>query len=148
MDDPWYQTDLDMLKLKESSQQEFNTVSIRVVSVAGTLERAKELQRRTGAVFSQFALSGGNSIVLKDVQTGESSETINDEPVMEMCDWELAALWHIPWSSESVSPGLIPVRGVEMRCPDADEVIGLYRIGDYDRPNGDTEGVFLNSKMM
>ena len=148
MDDPWYQTDLDMLKLKASSQQEFNTVSIRVVSAAGTLERAKELQRRTGAVFSQFALSGGNSIVLKDVQTGESSETINDEPVMEMCDWELAALWHIRWSSESVSPGLIPVRGVEMRCPDADEVKGFYRIGDYDRPNGDTEGVFLNSKMM
>ena len=67
---------------------------------------------------------------------------------MEMCDWELASLWHIPWSSESVSPGLIPVRGVEMRCPDTDEVRGFYRIGNYDRPNGDTGGVFLNTKMM
>ena len=148
MDDPWYQTDLDMLKLKASNQQEFNTVSIRVITAAGTLERAKELQRRTGTVFSQFALSGGNSIILQHIQTGNSSETIQDRPVMEMCDWELASLWHIPWSSESVSPGLIPVRGVEMRCPDADEVRGFYRIGGYERPNGDTEGVFLNSKMM
>ena len=148
MDDPWYQTDLDMLKLKAANQQAFNTVSIRVITAAGTLERAEELQRRTGAVFSQFALSGGNSIVLQHIQTGDPSETIRDAPVMEMCDWELASLWHIPWSSESVSPGLIPVRGVEMRCPDADEVRGFYRIGDYDRPNGDTEGVFLNSKMM
>ena len=55
-------------KLKASSQQDFNMVSIRVISSAGTLEHAKELQRRTGAVFSQFALSGGNSIVLQYVR--------------------------------------------------------------------------------
>ena len=148
MDDPWYQTDLDMLKLKAANQQEFNAVSIRVTVSAGTAQRAKELQRKIGTVFSQFALSGGNSIVLCDETTGDSPQFIHDGPVMEMCDWELASLWHIPWSSESVSPGLIPVRGVEMRCPDADEVRGFYRIGSYDRPNGDTEGVFLNSKMM
>ena len=148
MDDPWYQTDLDMLKLKVSSQQEFNTVSICVTVAAGTLERAKELQKRVGAVFSQFALSGGNSIILHDIKAEKPFETFHCGPVMEMCDWELASLWHIPWNSGSVSPGLIPVRGVEVRCPDADEVNGFYRIGAYDRPNGDTEGVFLNSKMM
>ena len=148
MDDPWYQTDLDMVKLKAVSQQELNSVSIRVTVSSPDPGRSRELQRRIGLVFTRFAYPGGNSIVLKDLHADVNLPLECDRPMMEMCDWELAALWHIPWSSESVSPGLIPVRGVEMRCPDTDEVKGFYQIGEYDRPNGDTEGVCLNSKMM
>ncbi|MBQ4513928.1 MAG: type IV secretion system DNA-binding domain-containing protein, partial [Anaerolineaceae bacterium] len=148
MDDPWYQTDLDMVKLKAVSQQELNSVSIRVTTASSNPERSRDLQRRIGLVFTRFAYPGGNSIVLKDLHADVNLPLECDRPMMEMCDWELASLWHIPWNSESVSPGLIPVRGVEMRCPDVDEVKGFYRIGEYDRPNGDTEGVCLNSKMM
>ncbi|MBQ6322216.1 MAG: DUF87 domain-containing protein, partial [Lachnospiraceae bacterium] len=148
MDDPWYQTDLDMLKLKAESQQEFNTVTIRVTAAASEEKRARELQRRIGLVFTRFASPGGNSIVLKELREEGDRLSEADRPVMEMCNWELASLWHIPWNSDSVSPGLIPVRGIEIRCPDADEVRGFYRIGEFDRPNGDTEGVFLNSRMM
>ena len=148
MDDPWYQTDLDMVKLKAMSRQELNIVSIRVTAASADPVRPHELQKRIGLVFSRFACPGGNAVVLKELHADVNLPPECDRPVMEMCDWELAALWHIPWSSESVSPGFIPVRGVETRCPDPDEVKGFYRIGEYDRPNGDTEGVFLNAKMM
>ena len=148
MDDPWYQSDLDMVRLKTVSQEELNSVSIRVTTASSNPERSSELQKRIGLVFSRFSYPGGNSIVLKDLHADVNLPLECDRPMMEMCDWELASLWHIPWNSESVSPGLIPVRGVEMRCPDADEVKGFYRIGEYDRPNGDTEDVCLNSKML
>ncbi|MBQ6482431.1 MAG: hypothetical protein IJI45_15085, partial [Anaerolineaceae bacterium] len=37
MDDPWYQTDLDMVKLKVMSQQELDSVSIRVTVASSSL---------------------------------------------------------------------------------------------------------------
>lgn len=146
LDDPWYLTDLDMLKTKAESQQEFNLAALRVITASPDPERSHGLQKRFGQIMNRYGLSGGNSLEIKKIREGIPLDT--DVPVMEMCDWELASFWHIPWSSDSVSPGLIPVRGVEMRCPDAEEVSGSYRIGSFTRPNGGTGGVFLNPEMM
>lgn len=148
MDDPWYRTDLDLLKMKAGAQQEFNLVTIRITASSGSCERSQEIQDRMRSVMNLYALSGGNSLVPKKMYGRSEQPNELDVPVMEMCDWELSSLWHIPWISGSVSPGLLPVRGVEIRCPDADEVSGFYRIGEFTQPNGDAGGVFLNSKMM
>ena len=148
MDDPWYRTDLDMVKMKAESQHEFNLVSVRLSASSCSIERSHEIQKRMRSVMNLYSLSGGNSLVPVSLHEGCYVPQSEETPVMEMCDWELASFWHIPWISGSVSPGLIPVRGVEMRCPDMDEVTGFYRIGDFTQPNGDTGGVFLNSKMM
>ena len=148
MDDPWYRTDLDMVKMKAESQHEFNLVSVRLSASSCSIERSHEIQKRMRSAMNLYSLSGGNSLVPVSLHEGCYVPQSEETPVMEMCDWELASFWHIPWISGSVSPGLIPVRGVEMRCPDMDEVTGFYRIGDFTQPNGDTGGVFLNSKMM
>ena len=148
MEDPWYLADLETLRKKVSFQHEYNLVSIRVTASSGTLQRALVLQKRFETILNSYSFSGGNSLVTRDIFNGSAPYPDTEMPVMEMCDWELASLWHIPWNSASVSPGLIPVRGMEMRCPDPDEVSGFYRIGSYARPNGDIGGVFLNSAMM
>ena len=148
LDDPWYRTDIDMVKMKAESQQEFNAVTVRLSAASRSVERSEEIQNRMRSVMNLYSLSGGNSLVPAALHEGCYVPQTEDVPVMEMCDWELASFWHIPWISGSVSPGLIPVRGVEMRCPDADEVAGFCRIGEFTQPNGDTGGVYLNSRMM
>jgi hypothetical protein len=57
---------------------------------------------------------------------------------------ELAGFWHPPVVNEQVSPGLIPIRSVEVRAPDPRDVRGIYRIGSSFRPDGGTEPVHIS----
>ncbi len=149
--DAWYMSDLEAVKSKVTSQQDFNKVAIRVVSAADNAEAAEEMQQRIRLIFNQYSQAGGNSFVQKDRSENFSPKLLTDEDnpvVMWMSDAELGGLWHIPYNAESVSTGLIPVRGVEMRCPDIDDVAGFYRIGSFIQPNGEEQSVCLNEKML
>lgn len=148
LDDPWYRTDLDMLKLKAEGRREFNNITITVSAGSSDPARVREIQDRIRLILGRFGSSGGNSLVPVFRREGTVPPDDPSLPVMEMCDWELAGFWHIPFVSKTVSPGLIPVRGVEVRCPDADEVAGFYRIGGFRLPNGGKNGVFLNEEFM
>ena len=151
--DAWYTTDLETVKMKATSQQEFNKVVIRVVAASDNTDSASEMLKRIRLIFNQYSLAGGNSLILKsqldDVLFSPKLTTDEDNPlVMWMSDAELGGLWHIPYNSDSVSPGLIPVRGIEMRCPDVDDVAGFYQIGSFTQPNGESQPVNLNQKML
>ena len=151
--DSWYSTDLETVKNKATSQNDFNKVVIRVVAASDKTENAEDMRRRIRLIFNQYSLAGGNSFVqkskLEDTLFSPKLLTDADDPhVMWMSDAELGCLWHIPYNSESVSPGLIPVRGIEMRCPDVDDVAGFYQIGSFTQPNGEGQPVNLNPKML
>ena len=151
--DAWYMSDLEAVKSKVTAQHDYNKVAICVVSASDNAETAEEMMRRTRLIFNQYSQAGGNAFVLKsEIKNSSFSPkllTAADSPfVMWMSDAELGGLWHIPYNSESVSTGLIPVRGVEMRCPDIDDVAGFYRIGSFVQPNGEEQSVSLNEKML
>ena len=151
--DAWYTTDLETVKSKATSQKEFNKVVIRVVAASDTKQNAEDMLQRIRLIFNQYSLAGGNSFEqkskLEDTLFSPKLLTAADDPVvMWMSDAELGGLWHIPYNTESVSPGLIPVRGIEMRCPDVDDVAGFYQIGSFTQPNGEGQPVYLNQKML
>ncbi|MBQ6520206.1 MAG: type IV secretion system DNA-binding domain-containing protein [Anaerolineaceae bacterium] len=153
MTDAWYRTDLETVKQKAVSQNEFNRVAIRVVAASDNMDSAKEMLQRIRLIFNQYSLAGGNSLKqqteYEDIMFSPKLMTASDSTlVMWMSNAELGGLWHIPYNSESVSTGLIPVRGVEMRCPDIDDVAGFYKIGEFVQPNGTRQDVNLNSKML
>lgn len=151
--DAWYMSDLEAVKSKVISQQEFNKVAIRVVAASDNAESAEEMLQRIRLIFNQYSQAGGNAFVQKskieNCLFSPKLLTAADSPVaMWMSDAELGGLWHVPYNAESVSTGLIPVRGVEMRCPDIDDVAGFYRIGSFVQPNGEEQSVYLNEKML
>lgn len=58
---------------------------------------------------------------------------------------EIAGLWHPPIINDRISPGLVPIRGVEMRSPDPQDVKGFYQIGTYFTAEGAKKTVNISS---
>lgn len=153
MDDSWYSSDLSLIQEKVMHQDEFTQSAIRVAAFSPSRERTDDLARRVTLALNQYSIAGGNSFrqdncdVVRQINPDKFLDS-DDERVMWMADSEISGLWHIPIINESVAPGLIPVRGVEMRSPDAKDVEGFYQIGEYLLPTGERRPVNVNHKML
>jgi len=149
IDDPWQGADLSLVRKKVVEQDAFFKVAIRAGVWAGSETRRRELLARLEDAMNQFAVVGGNRLVLaqEDVDTS-ASRSANQLDKEKSWIWlgtrELAGFWHPPIVNERVSPGLIPIRAVEWRSPDPRDVRGTYRIGRSFRPDGDTEPVHIS----
>ena len=152
-DDPWSGADLSLVRQKVVSQDSFCQVAVRASVWAPTVGQAKALAVRLDNTMSQYSLAGGNGFAFDY----DDFEGMGPWPVQMAKDeklwmWlgpdEIAGLWHPPIVNEQVSPGLVPVRGVEMRSPDPQDVRGFYRIGKYFTPDGGSKAVHISSTAM
>jgi len=149
-DDPWRAADLKLVWQKVVNQDSFYQVAIRASVWAGTIDRARELALRIDNSMGQYGQSGGNCFV-----GGEDSlAKMGPWPIQlhgEEKRWmwlgpdEVVGLWHPPIVNERVSPGLVPVRGVEIRSPDPEDVEGVYEIGRYFTADGRSKPVRIGS---
>jgi hypothetical protein len=142
-DDPWQGADLALVRQKVIHQDIYFQVAIRASVWATSSTRASELLKRMDNALSQYAVAGGNRLVLaQDPFDGFGAWPVKKGSSADGLIWlgpdELAGFWHPPVVNEQVSPGLVPVRGVEVRAPDPDDVRGFYEIGKYFRPDGHT----------
>jgi len=148
-DDPWQGADLSLVRQKVIEQDTFFKVAIRAGAWASSPERRRELLQRLEAQMGQFAVAGGNRLILRNHDPGGNGgqSAIQDDggdSWMWLGSKELAGFWHPPVVNEQVSPGLIPIRSVEVRAPDPRDVRGIYRIGSSFRPDGGTEPVHIS----
>jgi len=148
-EDPWQGADLSLVRQKIITQDTFYKVTIRASAWASSAERRKELLLRLEAQMGQYAVAGGNRLSLRNHDPGDNRDhSPMREDVAENWMWlgtkELAGFWHPPVVNEQVSPGLIPIRSVEVRAPDPRDVRGSYRIGSSFRPGGGTEPVHIS----
>jgi len=148
-DDPWQGADLSLVRQKVVEQDTFFKVAIRAGAWAASPERKRELLQRLEAQMGQFAIAGGNRLILRNHDPGGNGDqsAIQDsggDSWMWLGSKELAGFWHPPVVNEQVSPGLIPIRSVEVRAPDPRDVRGTYRIGRSFRPDGGTEPVHIS----
>jgi len=148
-EDPWQGADLSLVRQKIIQQDTFFKVAIRVGVWTTSPSRKRELLMRLSDAMGQFAVAGGNRLVLveDDLDNSGPRSTIrrpSEKGWMWLGTKELAGLWHPPIVNERVSPGLVSIRGVEVRAPDPRDVRGFYRIGNYFRPDGGTEPVYIS----
>ncbi len=151
-DDPWRGADLALVRQKVVRQDAFFRVAIRASLRAASQERAWTLLSHLENAMSQYALVGGNRFVLaEDPLEGQGAwpaGPAGDGNWIWLGPDELAGLWHPPVVDEQVSPGLVPVHGVEVRAPDPRDVQGFHRIGEYFRPDGGMGPVHANGTML
>jgi hypothetical protein len=151
-DDPWQGADLDMVRHKVVDQDAYYLVCIRSRVWAGTYERAKRLAARVDQAMSQYSRAGGNKLRATPDPFENAGPWITASDENENAMWlgpdEVAGLWHPPIVNEQMSPGLVPVRGVEIRSPDPEDVRGFYRIGRYFTPDGGSKPVCISSAAM
>ncbi|MDF1500770.1 MAG: type IV secretion system DNA-binding domain-containing protein [Anaerolineales bacterium] len=148
-EDPWQEANLDMVSKKVVDQDAFFLVHIRVHVRADTYERVKKLAGRIRQALSQYEQAGGNRLKASadpfEMAGPWTMPDGEDENAMWLGSDEIAGLWHPPIVSEQMSPGLVPVRGVEMRAPDPEDVRGFYGIGSYQTPGGGSKPVRISS---
>jgi len=151
-DDPWKGVDLSLVRQKVIHQDTFYMVSLRAKVRAPNQEKARVLAERIDSAMSQYSLAGGNCFSIKTDELSHFGPWPDGNMKEEECMWlgldEVAGLWHPPIVNDQVSPGLVPVRGVEVRAPDPEDVKGFYRIGKYFTSGGADKAVFISSTAM
>ncbi|MBM3122700.1 MAG: DUF87 domain-containing protein [Chloroflexi bacterium] len=152
-DDPWRGADLKLVAQKVLNQDSFYQTAIRAAVWAGTVDRARELADRLISTMGQYGQAGGNHFI----GTFDSLERMGPWPIkvyeqpqhwMWLGSDELAGLWHPPIVNERVSPSLLPVRGVEIRSPDPEDVRGFYDIGRYFTADGESKPVGISARAL
>jgi hypothetical protein len=149
-DDPWQGADLSLVRQKVIEQDTFYKVAMRAGAWAASPERRRELLQRLESQMGQFAVAGGNRLIIRNHDPGcNGGQSAIQESRSDNWMWlgskELAGFWHPPVVNEQVSPGLIPIRrSVEVRAPDPRDVRGIYQIGSSFRPDGGTEPVHIS----
>lgn len=154
--DEWYNADLQLIKQKAVQQDSFFKTTVRATVWAATPERGRELMQRLMSALSQYTVSGGNRLIIAQTPMQDNSlwpvKSLSFSPEGKWWGWfspvELGGFWHPPINNERVSPGLIPVRGIEVRAPDPADVQGYYEIGKYFRPDGEMEPVKVTKDTM
>jgi hypothetical protein len=150
--DPWRGADLSLVRQKVVHQDTFYLVCIRAKVWASNQEKARVLAERLDSAMSQYSLAGGNRFSIKTDELGHFGPWPDGNIKEEECMWmgpdEVAGLWHPPIVNEQVSPGLAPVRGVEVRSPDPEDVKGFYKIGKYFTSDGEAKPAFVSSTAM
>lgn len=152
-DDPWSGADLLLVRQKVVSQDSFYQVAVRACVWAPAPAQAKALAQRLDNAMSQYSLAGGNGFAFDyDDFEGMGPWPVQVAKHEKLWMWlgpdEIAGLWHPPIVNEQVSPGLVPVRGVEIRSPDPQDVRGFYQIGKYLTPDGGSKAVHISSTAM
>lgn len=152
-DDAWRGADLKLVWEKVVNQDSFYQAAIRASVWAPNPGKALDLIHRMSNSMSQYAQAGGNNFS----QAHDSLLGMGPWPVQlyaEERHWmwlgpdEVAGLWHPPIVNEQVSPGLVPVRGVEIRSPDPEDVQGFYEIGRYFSADGRSKPVRIGTKAL
>jgi hypothetical protein len=144
--DTWRGADLKLVSQKVVNQDSFYQAAVRASVWAETVERARELAHRIENCMGQYGQAGGNAFVggpdsLDKMGAWPVQLVREEERWMWLGPDEVAGLWHPPIVNERVSPGLVPVRGVEIRSPDPEDVEGFYEIGRYFTPDGGSKPV-------
>ena len=152
-DDPWRGADLKLVREKVVNQHSFYQVAIRASMWASNPEQALKLEHRLESALAQYAQAGGNSFAAGyDSLKGMGPWPIQMHAEKEHWMWlgpdEVAGLWHPPIVNEQVSPGHLPVRGVEIRSPDPEDVQGFYQIGRYFTSDGGSKPAHIAAKAM
>jgi hypothetical protein len=145
--DPWHEADLSLVRQKVVVQDTFFQTMLRASVWAGSPGEACILADRLQSVLSQYAVVGGNGFAIAP----DPNEGLGPWPGIEEGSgmWlgadEVAGLWHPPIVNDRISPGLVPIRGVEMRSPDPEDVKGFYKIGAYLTADGVKKAVNISS---
>lgn len=153
-DDDWSRADLQLIRQKVVNEDALIRAFIRVNVWASDPARAQTLMKRFLSSLSQYSVSGGNrfKVVPGVAFAGSRWPTMAAALDGDFWCWltadELGGLWHPPLIDEQVSPGLVPVRGIEMRAPDPVDVEGFYQIGNYYRPDGETGEVRVSERFL
>ncbi len=150
--DPWRGADLSLVGQKVVHQDTFYLVYIRACVKAATHQKARGLAERLESALSQYSLAGGNNFEIAPDPGFGGGAWLTSLDEEKDCMWlgpdEVAGLWHPPIVNDQVSPGLVPVRGVEIRSPDPQDVRGFYRIGKYFTTDGGQKPVHISSAAM
>lgn len=150
--DPWRGADLSLVREKVVHQDTFYLVYIRASVRASSQQKAKGLAERVESALFQYSLAGGNHLEIAPDQWSGTGAWLTSLDEEKGCMWlgpdEVAGLWHPPIINDQLSPGLVPVRGVEIRSPDPEDVKGFYRIGKYFTADGGQKPVHISSAAM
>jgi hypothetical protein len=149
-DDPWHEADLSLVREKVVYQDTFYQAVVRAKVWAKSPREARTLAARLEAAAAQYAVAGGNRFAIAlDPFEGQGAwpevHGVSADAWMWLGPDEIAGLWHPPIVNDRISPGLVPVRGVEMRSPDPQDVRGFYTIGSYLTANGAKKAVHISS---
>jgi len=152
-DDPWRSANLSLVRQKVTYQDAFYQAVIRASVWAKTPEEGRWLAKRLDSVISQYSLSGGNGFFIaldpfEGIGPWPVHLTAQEDLWMWLSPDEIAGLWHPPIVNDQVSPGYVPIRGVEIRSPDPDDVSGFYKIGKYFTADGSEKPVHISSTAM
>ncbi|MCX6071742.1 MAG: type IV secretion system DNA-binding domain-containing protein, partial [Chloroflexi bacterium] len=142
-----------LVRQKVVNQNSFYQVAIRASVWASNPEQALKLEHRLESAMGQYAQVGGNSFAagydgLKGMGPWPLQMHAEKEHWMWLGPDEVAGLWHPPIVNEQVSPGFLPVRGVEIRSPDPKDVEGFYQIGRYFTSDGGSKPVRISATAM
>ena len=153
VDDPWRGADLKLVWQKVVNQDSFYQAAIRASIWADTVDRARELAYRIENSMAQYGQSGGNNFrgvpdSLKNMGPWPIELYEDEKHWMWLGPDEVAELWHPQIVNERVSPGLVPVRGVEIRSPDPEDVEGFFEIGRYFTADGGSKPVRIGTKAL
>jgi hypothetical protein len=90
-DDPWQGADLSLVRQKVIEQDTFFKVAIRAGAWAASPERRRELLQRLEAQMGQFAVAGGNRLILRNHDPGGNgvSQRTKIPEVIAGCGWEV-----------------------------------------------------------
>ncbi len=149
-EDPWHEADLSLVRQKVVHQDSYYQAVLRASVWAKSPGEARNLAERLEGAMAQYAVAGGNSFMIApDPFEGLGSwplrHVVPDDTWIWLGPDEIAGLWHPPIVNDRISPGLVPVRGVEMRSPDPQDVIGFYKIGTYLTADGVKKAVHVSS---
>ncbi len=149
-DDPWHGADLSLVRQKVICQDTFYQAVVRASVWAKSPGEARILAERLEAAVAQYAVAGGNRFaIVLDPFEGQGSwpeaHGVSDDTWTWLGPDEIAGLWHPPIVNDRLSPGLVPVRGVEIRSPDPEDVRGFYKIGTYFTADGAKKAVHISS---
>ncbi len=148
--DPWHEADLSLVRQKVVCQDAFFQAMLRASVWARSPGEARILAERLESVMGQYAVAGGNGFAIAaDPCQGfgpwPMHQTIQSSSWMWLGTDEIAGLWHPPIINDRISPGLVPIRGVEVRSPDPQDVKGFYKIGTYLTADGVKKAVNISS---
>jgi hypothetical protein len=152
-EDPWRGADLELVKMKAVMQVAFYQTAIRASVWAPSREKAIILVQRIAGAMSQYSRAGGNNLTpgpdhFREMGPWPIQLYNQEDGWMWLGPDEVAGLWHPPIVNEQVSPGLVPVRGVEIRSPDPEDVEGFYKIGSYFTSDGTSKPVKISARAM
>jgi Type IV secretory pathway, VirD4 components len=150
-DDEWYSADIRQISSKIVEQEGFFRTMVRASVWTDGETRARMLMDQIQAALNQYDVSGGNSLTSVNAYPDSrywptGTNDTNEDYWAWLTASEVSALWHPPIVNEVISPGLIPVRGVESRAPDPEDVTGYYEIGSFIRPDASKEPVSISAE--